>query len=222
MKRFETEAELAEVVVHFLQDAGYEVFQEVELFPGAQRVDIVARHGTILWAIETKLSLSLAVLEQAWRNRAWFHYSSIAVPTHKRLTGRDFAVRAAGTFGLGVLTVSSTDEVHESEAALFNRKAMTSYVRLVEEQKYWAKAGNADGVRWSPFQSTKRELINYVREHEECKLKDALENIRHHYRTMSTATSSIRKWIQDGVIKELRIEKGKLYLREPEGASASD
>jgi hypothetical protein len=212
--KFKTETELAEIVVRYLRDMDYEVFQEVELFQGGQRVDIVARHGRILWAIETKLSLSLAVLDQAWRDRQWFHYSSVAVPSSRESAGRELAVRVGHMIGVGILSVNGPSELHESAPAVMNRKAMTQYVHLHEEQKNWAAAGNSQGLRWSPFQSTKRELIQYVQQHEGCRLKDAMGIIKHHYNSHSTATGSMRKWINDGVIKELRIEHGKVFIRK--------
>jgi hypothetical protein len=64
MKPTHTEADLAAVVVAWLQDSGAAVYQEVEVAGGV--ADIVARVGPELWIIETKLHLSLALLVQAY------------------------------------------------------------------------------------------------------------------------------------------------------------
>ena len=59
---------------------------------GGSVVDIVATQGPVLWAIETKISLSLVVLGQAHRWRGFAHLVSCGVAPGRRSVGRDFAI----------------------------------------------------------------------------------------------------------------------------------
>ncbi len=63
-----TEAELAQKFVEYLQDQ-YELYFEVE------GVDIVAKNGHILIAVEVKTSLNFRVIEQAYKSKV-FNYAT--------------------------------------------------------------------------------------------------------------------------------------------------
>ena len=93
------------------------------------------------------------------------------------------------------------------------RKAQTKYVYLCDEQKTYAEAGNADGKRWTPFRATVFNLIRLVEKSPGCKLSDAIKELEHHYASYGSAKSGLYAMINTGVIKELKIKKGRLYLK---------
>jgi len=213
------ETELAEQMIKILDDGDFEIFQEVQIYEGigSPVVDIVAKQGNILWSIETKTSFSMDVLAQAFWNKRYFHYSSVCISHKNDSKARQFAFRVASKFGIGVFVIWPDGASREIEKAKFNRKAFTSQIKLNEQQKTYAKAGNNNGSRWSPFQQTKENLIRYVTKNEGDRLSSLVAEISHHYNTPSTAAGCIRQWINNGVIKELRIDRGRVFLNDQTG-----
>ena len=211
-----SEAELAEVVVGWLRDLRWEVYQEVEAYGNI--ADIVAVQGALLWVIETKTSLSLRVMEQAWAWRRRAHYASVAIPRARRVSS--YAARCLDRDGIGVLEVRAPDgwtpelaRVRETGAAQLNRRPATGLRgHLHEEQKTYAAAGS-QGKHWTPFVGTCDELRRYVQDHPGATLRDAIAAIKTHYRTVSTARSSLAKWIQAGVVPGVRCELEGKALR---------
>jgi len=216
-----TEEQLAAKIISYLKDYPYEIYQEVSMGMWNPTTDIVATDGRIQWAIECKMTLTFQVLAQASANRCYFHYSSIAVPALKkrafgaRDNGREFAIEIARDYGIGVFLWHKeySDEYIEERVkpGLF-RKARSVY--LNDAQKSFAKAGNSQGYRWTPFQETKKELIEYITKHPGCRIKDAVEEIDHHYHSNKAAASSLPQWIRRGVIKEIWSDRGKLFLTQ--------
>ena len=93
--KFESEAQLAAAVVSHLREHGWEVWQEVRAGRiSDRRADIVATMGRRVMVVETKLSLSAAVVGQAFQWRPYAHWVVVAVP---------FASRDAG--GVGVVAI---------------------------------------------------------------------------------------------------------------------
>jgi len=210
------ETELAVPVINFLSDAGHEIYQEVKTPWGV--VDIVAKCGQILWSVEVKTTCNLAVLGQALQNKFCFHYSSIAVPQKRRGGKSRIAVNQfCRQNGLGIISISTGYQglsVTETQGARFQRRVLSKYVHLFEEQKHWAAAGTNTGKAYSPFQHTKQKLIQFVEKNPGCSMREVMESIEHHYNKISTAMSCTRQWIYAGVISEIRIKDGKLFLSE--------
>ena len=202
-----TEVELAARVVEMLS-LDHDVYQEVTTPAGV--ADIVARRGPVLWAIEVKKSLSLQVLGQALENAVYFNFVSVAVPSRGNRGKAGLAARTLlRDHGIGLILVGQY--ASEDQRARFNRGAGTKWVRLFEEQRTYAKAGNAEGARYTPFRGTRDALVSHVQRFPGCTVREAMTSIKHHYHTLSTAMSCARNYIQTGVIKEIRLEDGKLY-----------
>lgn len=224
------ETDLAKKVIDWLQDQKWDVYQEVQIFGGGEIADIVAKQGPLVWVIETKTSLSLAVIGQAYD---WLHYSnyvSVAVPTGKRRIG--FAAHILRTYGIGLLRVNRyetewSSSVSEVEHPILQRR-VGKYLSeaLNEGHKTYAEAGNNEGKRWSPFKQTCLEIYRYVRVNEGCTLKDVLNSVDHHYTSTATARSCIPKWAEAGKIERIRIEKedGKwrFYTKEVQNEIPKD
>lgn len=210
------ETDLAEKVIEYLRQNQWKVYQEVNLWRSGNRADIVATQGPLLWVIETKLTLSLALIYQAlqWQKKA--HFVSIAVPAPRRY------FNAAGDYfcrkeGIGVLAVDSfrTGPAYERLKPVLFRKAHVEHIKshLCEQQKTFAKAGNADGKYWTPYQETCRLINEAVRSNPGITLKDLIGSIKHHYISGASATSSISHWARAGKIKGIRCDKDGRFLR---------
>lgn len=209
------EYELAEKFIESFNGTDYEIYQEIETYIGI--ADIVLKHANFTWAIEVKTSLSLQVIAQAWYNQMIYNFSSICVPSPRRTCskGADFAHKACADKGIGIFKIDRYGNVSEILKAKFNRQILKHRINLVDQQKTYAKAGNANGDRWTPFNQTVSELKRYIKKYPGCKLKDALMNIGHHYASLSSAQNSIRQWINSGVIQGIEINRGVLTCKDP-------
>jgi len=246
--KFETEIELAAVVVDWLEKNGWDVYQEVQHSRGGPVCDIVAVKMKDVWTISCKKALSLAVILQAdyWRSYKFSNFSSIAVPTPVRskayrsnpLRGHYAAVGLLKKLGLGMIAVAKHANFKygaketQGEDAEFRYEVdnscqspyqptteKCSIMRVLrDEHKTFAKAGTAGGGHYTPFRGTVVKLEAYVAAHPGCSMKEAVNNIQHHYSSDKTAVSSLLTYIQRGVIAKIQLVhsgKGyKLYTHE--------
>lgn len=220
MIKFNSEIEVAEIIIPYLKEMGWEVYQEVEIHHHGGIADIVATQGNLVWVLECKRTLSLSLMAQAegWKKLA--HYVSIVVPMKKRWTSQRLLERILDYLGIGCYMVSKPDIISEFAPVKLNRKANSDRIRknLTELHKTWAKAGNARGSRYTPFQHTKDNLIHEVKKHPGITIKELILSIDHHYNSEASAKGSILQWIHKGVIKELELKhegRGyKVYLKE--------
>jgi len=217
------ETDIAAPVVEWLSEQGWEVFQEVQPFWGGRVADIVGRFitaegNTLIWVIEVKKSLSLALLEQAVRWSTDANFVSIAVP-YSRRTRRPGRILSHifKHFSLGLLEVAPDGPyITVKRAPGLNRHREEKRLRwdkvLTEDQKTFAAAGSQGGY-WTPFKQTSTELVRYVKSHEGCTLKEAIQSFPHHYANDKSAICSLRTWIQKGVIKGIQIKADGRMLR---------
>lgn len=216
---FSNETDLARVVVDWLEDQHYQVYQEVQAYDGGPVADIVATQGVLVVVVECKLSLGLRVIEQArfWNRRA--HLTYVAVPWPKR--DARFATEVAGRFGLGVLWVSdgsygSDHRVDERSRPEFCRRADVERLRgrLTDGHRTYAQAGNSHSRRWSPFKQTSMDVARYVRDHPGATLSEVIGSVKTHYRTPATARSCLAQWAEAGKLEGVRLERhdGKIRL----------
>lgn len=210
MKR--SEAEIAAAIVAWLRSQGWEVYQEVQPPRNVSgRCDIVATQGPIVWAIETKTSLSLSLIGQAVEWKPFAHYVSVGIPFSRY---NRFAERVLRDYGIGLLNVYR-DDVNETRTPALQRKISPILKNaLCEEQKTYAEAGNNRSEFYSPFKKTRDLLIDLVKRKPGIRLRVAVGELSHHYSSHVNAVASLRVWINSGLIKGLRLEKGMLYPKE--------
>jgi len=215
--KFKTEQELGKKAVEYLNDRKWEVYQEVVCPAGV--ADIVAVQGKIKWAIECKLSLSLAVIGQAVRHCPYFHYVSIAVPYSNSRSEKSVAV--AKEFlrwkGIGLFRFCNSDygwyDQPLSLSPKLNRKAMAHLIKLYDEQKDTVGAGSANGGHFTPFKKTSSEIQRIVKLNPGIILKDLIEQAGHHYGSDSTAKQCIKHYIKTGIIENIKMERDGKFLR---------
>ena len=234
------ETELANPVVEWLQAQHWDVYQEVQTNRSGKVADIVAVQGKLVWVVECKLQFGVEVIEQAiwWKYHA--HLVSVAVPKPLRGTyarpgyKRSWLLeRLCRDYGVGILQVDksifrsyASYSLNEDVDAALNRKAETESLIscLVPEHKTFALAGNNEGLHWTPFQRTCKALAAYVKENPGCALKDAIENLDHHYSSNASARACIKNWTEAGLVRGVRIEKDgkRLRLFPSESVSVSE
>jgi hypothetical protein len=226
-----SEQDLARHVVTWLQDYGWEVYQEVQPSWGGPIADIVAVQGPLLWVVECKTSFGIAVMEQAYHWEHYAHLTSVATPpakANRRWASRWFRERVLfGATGIGHLVVHpSMSYLKGGESPVEEafkprlRRRISRQLResLVSQQKTEVEAGSANGGHWTPFRQTCRHLRDFVATHPGCSIKDAVGAIDHHYNTPASARSSLRVWIEKGRVTGVRSERDgrliKLFASE--------
>lgn len=208
------ETDVAAVVVAYLRDLGWDVHQEVGGAYGP-RADIVAVRGPLLYVVEVKTTLGLALIEQgqSWLHRA--HLVSIAAPHPHRGRGPSVAHQICGEWGIGVLDVLTDygeSAVRERVAPRLIRRIPVDRSRtlrrlLTEETRTYASAGNAAGKFWSPFKDTCQQAVRAVAAHPGLTTKELVAALpKHHYSSDSVARNTLPRWLRLGKIPGLRGE----------------
>jgi hypothetical protein len=211
VRRFRRETELAARVVAHLRAQRWEIYPEVR--PAGLRAcaDIVAVQGPLVWVVETKLSFGLSVIEQAhdWRKHA--HVVSVAVPWSERTRMAEIICRR---LGIGVLRVGPSS-IDERCLPAFNRKALAGRLRdaLTERHKSYAAPGSAQGPRYTPFKRTCEEVVDVVRARPGLLLGELLDRVKTHYLNRATARGCLPRWIREGVLPGVRMERDGRRLR---------
>lgn len=170
-----TEVELAAEVIRWLQDEGWTVYQEVEVYQGGERADIVAVKGSVVSVIECKLTLTLDLIAQAEHWLGWAHMVSVATPRFMgRSRARRCGVKLLTMLGIGQITVDEPWSVIEGECRVrVSRKAKrrrklphveTLRGVLCPEHQTFAAAGNAKGKRWSAYQASVAKVVALLAE----------------------------------------------------------
>lgn len=213
-----SEQKLGEIVVAYLEALGADVYQEVEVADGV--ADIVARVGAELWIVEVKTSLSLALITQALDRRRLAHKVFVAAPYTR---ARGIVADMLQELGIGLLDVAPAREgvmvcgfdIGQPAVRIivdsrrWNRRPVELAAALRPEHKTHAKAGAIGaGGRWTPFRDTCEQLARVVASKPGIPLKDAIGEIRHHYRSTSSARTSLAHWVQRGKVPGVRLEPG--------------
>ena len=169
-----SEIDLGRLVISWLTDLGWEVYQEVQLFSQGHIADIVAVKKPLVWILECKNSLTLAVIEQAdgWRDYA--NYLSIVVPQmswSRRVAGRSMAFHLLNMLGIGVLEAHDNTwggpQVQEKVQPRLRRRVSSQlFGILTEDHKTFAEAGNPDGKRLTPFTMTCLRVADEMKKQE--------------------------------------------------------
>lgn len=230
----ETEVELARPVVSWLEAQGWTVYQEVQPgFVGAPIADIVAVQGHLLWIVECKRSFGLSVLEQCEHWLPYANFVTAAYPYSPNKRTRGLSERVADWLGVGQLAVRCEDltqynlaphfDYHVRPPRLNRKPVMKRYVAdaLTEQHRTFAEAGNAEGLRWTPYRQTCAEVLRYVQEHPGASAREVVSHIRHHYSSDATARSCLVQWGRQGKVYGVRVVQEGRHLRFYEAAGGA-
>ena len=153
---FNTEAEMCAHLVRWLEENGWDVYQEAYS-------DIDAVKDGEIWSIEAKLQLNPKVISQAQRNmKTWSffpnsrpNYAYVAVPQTTRITPvRTERMSLLRKMGIGMFTISSDGKVrHEIEAVRWEGQS-DIHKRLQPHHKWYRAAGTPGGKEFTPFRRT--------------------------------------------------------------------
>jgi len=193
------ETDLAKLVVDWLIDQHWDVYQEVQFYYGGPIADIVAVRNGIMWIIECKTSYGFTVLQQA--SNWMVHYRSVAVPSEIHYH-RDYAV-AEHYYRVGVIEVKlKYDSVREVvEAPLMYRKrnmVKRFSSELTELHKTFAPAGSSSGQHLTPYKLTIMEVKKIVQINPGCTIKDLYAELgKMHYASEASFKGTLLKSLID-------------------------
>ena len=98
----------------------------------------------------------------------------------------------------------------------FNRRIVEGLrAALRPEQRKFARAGNADGRRWTKFRETAQRLRRYVEGHPRCTLKQAISDITHHYATDASARGALVDLLKKNVVEGVALNPHMMTLHRP-------
>ena len=227
---FASEADLAKVVITWLEAAGWAVFQEVE--ERGDVADIVATREGVVAVVECKMHLNLDLLWQTlrWRDRAHLAWAAVP-PCRKNWDAFRAAAIACRATEVGLLEVRPAEDMTHRRTSR-HEVAFMPQVRervppvhqphdgakllgvLRPEHQTYAAAGSPTGHRWTPFRATERDLTAYVREHPGVLARDAVKAIHHHWQGKAPhgqAVQCIRSGFMPGLRAEVDGRQVRLY-----------
>lgn len=203
------ESDLAKVIMCYLEDEGWDCYPEALLSHGRGRADIACTKEGVLWIIETKVSMSLKLLEQAfeWTRTKAMHRVSIAIPY------RDvspFVHTLCREQGMGILMATpklrraySLKEPKDIIPA--PHKIQKMIASLHPDMKEYTP-GSSNGYS-TPYNRTMKAVRLYLKSNPGAFLKDIVKDVPHHYASDRTATTCIPKAVKD-------FEKGKIRCKK--------
>lgn len=214
-----TETDLANIIIDYYKNLGYEVYQEVHnTVNGSNRADIVAVKDGKYTVIETKMNFGLTIVYQAFAWKMYSHFSFICIPSAKKgnSSSRRFGYDICRDYGIGVIEYTTKGDIRFVRDSTLNPEPILP--QLYEKQKEQIAGGkNSDYI--TPFKITCSLVREYLEENgNKCTLNSIMENINHHYSNNHSAKSSILKMVKMGVLKDIRYIKEKrvnyLYIQE--------
>jgi hypothetical protein len=229
------ETEVAAAVIAWLEDRGWDVYQEVKVRDHGRVADIVAVQERRVWVVECKTSLSLTVIGQAYDWQESVHWVSVAVPVLAKRKGGypirgqrpRFVDSVLRDYGIGLFQVERRKSFGQVPTELVcherfhpalrrtpgknNLRFMAREIRhvlegLCEEQKTFAEAGNADGKYWTPWRRT-CSLVRKAVERQPgiCVAELIREEGYFHYASSSSARSSLSHWLREGKVPGVKV-----------------
>lgn len=190
------ETEVAEIIIAWLAESYWEVYQEVQYSRQGGIADIVAVRNGKIWVIETKTAYTMDVLQQASRWHA--HYRSVGVPMAEQKRDRDYRV-AERFYRVGVLEVDpyrkAVDEVISPPVITNHHKwAKDMIADLTDLHKSYAKAGSHGSQHLTPYKTTMMEIRKFITEHPGCGIKEIYAALGEmHYSSQSSFKGSVTK-----------------------------
>lgn len=208
------ETDLAKVVVSWLSDEGWDIYQEVQVFQYGKIADIVAKIGPVLRVVECKTSLSWKVVDQAigWIGKC--NQVCIAVPHTKPSKA---LIEYLHIKGIGLMFVSyrygESDVKPQFKPTTMRRCDSSLGKVLCDAHRTESQAGAAGGGYWTPYKATCRSILETVKITPGICMKDLLTRVTHHYHSSSTAKQCIVQRTLQGLVPGVKCVREGRNLR---------
>jgi hypothetical protein len=213
-----TEKDLGLLVKVWLIAEDWDCFPEAQIRQRGPRADLIAIKDSLLWVIETKLSLNLQVIEQAlrWRDLGAL-YTSIAVlkpkrKYHQKFTWHsNFVDRFFRQEGLGLIFGDLLDNtVIEAIPPRLHRynyqRSKNIIAQLDPRMKLYIPGSTSKEGFSSPYQRTIENAITFIAAQKTCSINELLTNIKTHFRVRAKARNFLIKHLCQHSALSYRLE----------------
>ena len=214
------ESDMYPILRDYLESRGYSVYAEVEprqVLNHYGRADIIAYSKPAVCIVEMKTSLSIDLIEQAYRWIPYVHYIYVAVPKRKKPIPT-FVRKMLSQFKIGILEVDQRwGSVHTTLLARFNRPHVKIDwdKELLPQHQTWAPGGStSDSGYVTPYKLT-IERVTYLLKrnpHRWFSIREILDYCETHYKNpKSSLANALMKYESDTF--ECKIIDGVLKFR---------
>ena len=215
------ETELAQKIIDHFEQKGYLSYKEVSMSGrgGDPRADIyfIKKEGDKIVdsiVVETKTNLSTKVIEQAdvWKNGKLANKVYICVPfVSKNMKSRRFLLKICRILGIGVFQYYTkrygliSPGINETIPSTIEDN-IKKYPPLFEEQRS-SIAGNDRSEYVTKFKLTVTKLNELMKNKENYIWNDLIKELDHHYHNDKSASSALKKLINQKAIVGYRFDK---------------
>jgi hypothetical protein len=161
------ENEMYKYVKELLEGIGYDVYAEVEVnsWGGSGRADVIGYQKPAVCIVEMKTSLSMELIEQAYKWKRFGHYIYIAIPKRKKQIPT-FVCNMLSSMGIGIIEVG--DRVWGTRIVLkakFNRPYKNTKWDdvLKPEHQTWLEGGSSGGGYVTNYKLTIDRVKRYLK-----------------------------------------------------------
>ena len=213
MASYRLESDLTSDIAKWLQRDGWKVYMEVPI--GSGRADLIGERDGTFHLIETKLSMSLTLLEQA-RDRLYsggVHFVTVAVPTPAHPRRSSFAATLCREWGVGVIWATPNSVQCRAKPQI--QRPRSSIAKSLKPERLFLDDGTAgsNGSYWTPYKDTCIALLVFVKRNPGTTIKDAVAGIKHSYATDASARSTLPKRVMQGAVPGVRLDKSSRPFR---------
>lgn len=213
------ETDLSKPISNYFQSLfpDCEIFYEVKSY-GSRKIDVVVRSKEqLIISVELKLSLNLKVIYQAHTNTEFSHYTFIAIPKKSVMKiKKDFIISICRALNIGILIISNSYNEFKTELYFHEiiEKNPKKKLKLLEGQKTFSQGGESGGACYTQFKQTCEHIIKFLNtcEGKSCEFDYLIDSIDHHYKNKTSAKSSLKKYIADGVVKGVKIVGNEISI----------
>ncbi len=191
MTRQLKEYKLSDPVKEYFEKQGYKVYTEIPIAGAC--IDMVARKGNFLIAIELKMSLTKQLIHACYTNHVFCDLSYAAVPTEPSTKSKMLCER----YSVGIIKI--TDETK------ITLKANTRFGFFRPEHERMLKY--CSGIPWDgvgglpqlkgigPAIECAKRVKEYLINHPAAKWKEIFDNVQNHYYNYKSMQSALREKI---------------------------
>lgn len=163
------ETELAALVIAWLREDGWTIYQEVEHFNSPRIADIVAWKDGLAWVVEVKSTCGFELLEQALHYRGSAHRISMAAPLPATDRLASFVPRHCVELGIGFFHLDAArGTATPLEFPRTDRKVQSIGFHLRPEHMRAAPAGTQTGGRSSQRSRMLEAVVHFVQGNHGC------------------------------------------------------
>jgi hypothetical protein len=211
------ETDLFPPLKEWLENAGYEVFAEVQSIHTGGRADIVATQSPVVSIVEMKVTLSLDLIGQAVRWKPYANFIYVAVPRSKNGRYGDYACQLLRSEGIGLLEVKG-NYVYDTIRAKFNRRINDHIRQSLVEQHKDLPGGHAGGGYVTPYKLTIDRVKEYLGSYRFSKddgwatMAEILQHCETHYSSPKASLAAAMKGFEEKHFESKVIDR-KLHFR---------